>query len=313
MHCPSTQRPWTTRPAGGRAFTLIELLVVIAIIAILVALLLPALSRARHAAEMTACKGNVRQLTLGLTMYADQYDAYPLNWAPNPGRLFGDRWFNQFEGILNSRWPGNDVTNRIPPAPPASAWVCPSYMRNQGIYQRGDGPNGWATGGYGYNAAGPSQNGDNYGRYGLGGWAEGTGYSYKTQLRPVRPAQVVSPSRLIALGDTWLSRIEPVSGSGYTDPFAHLNGRVTGDPDLSAGLKYLQVYLEAHELPTPGQFYAQVERQRATMRKRHNGWWNIGFGDGHVEQFKAKQFFRDDRRDQMERWSVDNVAHFPPR
>ena len=92
-----------------KAFTLVELLVVIGIIALLIAILMPALSRAKEQANRIACAANLRQMGQAMTIYTNEWKYYPGAQATASGKWFAV-WPTRLRKVMGGRpGTGNNV------------------------------------------------------------------------------------------------------------------------------------------------------------------------------------------------------------
>jgi prepilin-type N-terminal cleavage/methylation domain-containing protein len=262
----------TTRFIGGGkgAFTLIELLVVIAIIAILAALLLPALARAKAEAKQTSCLNNLRQVAIATGIYLSDNKAYPGDYSANYGCYV---WMNRL-------LPGTGNNRKVfccPAAAPDSAWDTNVNRTLGGTYINGlhdaytvtpdsrfsMGYNDWGVG----NVSALD--------LGLGGDVDGQFF-----YGPMKDSRVVAPAQMIMLADTralatedggtWEANLDPTDTSESQG--SGLNG----------------------QLPS----------------NRHNYKTDIMFCDGHCEKPLRKDVINPAQGNiWRNRWNNDNLSH----
>ena len=311
--CDSEQSntPGPRNPLSTRAFTLVELLVVLTVLAILAALLLPALNRAKLLAESAACRNNVRQITLGMHLYVQQTGAYPeANWWPKElPPMVGAPWPADNYGMTNDGW--SIYPTPAYAGPRQSVFACPAYNRLRGWFalnSQRSGVSSISCGSYAYNAygwlhaweLGPAP--QDLWSQGLGGVALFTGNS--TNLVPVytptSEGHVLSPSDMIAFSDA---------------PF----GGALGGPWSKLWMPpYAYLLLDQGYWEPTGYFYTEAILGRpayagdptlSLMARRHGGRWNVSFCDGHVENLRAKDMFDFSNPNVARRWNADNQPH----
>lgn len=271
-------------PSSGRreGFTLIELLVVIAVIAILASILLPALSGAKSKAREAACMSNVRQIGLGMTLFVNDTEHYPVYNLDPSASLEMTYWADALEDYTGANW-----TNKL--------YKCPDY---KGFTLEGNN-DGALLGSYGYNANGtkftPS-------RYGLGGtlakiFLEDQLDDLSGGMLRIKESMVRSPSDMIALGDAHLVW----SPAGM---MAALYGEAYAKENFSGmGLLDINSRYGVQRPSWPGS-----EGIIDATNLRHRDRYNISFSDGHVETIRSESLFKQDHN-ALKRWNNDNESH----
>jgi prepilin-type processing-associated H-X9-DG protein/prepilin-type N-terminal cleavage/methylation domain-containing protein len=199
------------RRKNNFAFTLAELLVVIAVVGILAALLIPALSQSKKRAQQIHCVNNLHQLGIGLQVILGDEQAYPLFVS---GRY--SSWINQLEieGLGVSHPTGtNGALNPLTYFYEKGIWLCPAAHYPVHNWPAPE------IGCYAYNAFGvyPQEVFTNalglFGHYDL----------VSGKAVPIQESEVITPSDLMALGESFDGRIAFDRNLNGMDKYGNLN------------------------------------------------------------------------------------------
>jgi prepilin-type processing-associated H-X9-DG protein len=255
---------------------LIELLVVIAIIALLAAMLLPALAQAKAKAHSIKCRSNLRQWGTALSLFLGDYDAYPhysglgLDVEGRSPTFDNSMWYIALDRLYLTT-PFLEDPRVWPHRSRNSIRFCP-VVNDPKLEDMLD---------YGYNAFGlqVQENVLRGSSLGLGG---------KIPYHPFAPpsdnadrtgeSEVAAPSQMYAIGEMFRN-----------------SGRAFG--------------YSATAIYPPSSGSLQDFETQLKQRRSHQGRMNVLSCDGHVESIKASALFLDQSESNRRRWNKDNEPH----
>ncbi|MGO8701284.1 MAG: prepilin-type N-terminal cleavage/methylation domain-containing protein [Limisphaerales bacterium] len=272
----------TERKTG---FTLIELLVVMAIIAILAAMLLPALAKSKAQAQSIVCKNHLHEMAIALEMYTEDATAYPCYgysyYAASTFTWGTVHWPNALLPYYKLGW-DNPV------------YHCPAYNGAISIVTNFSAP---PLGSYSYNVLGTKPNGEPDGQTNYPCLGLGVGVYYSDgpggMSQPQSEKAVLSPSEMFAMMDTGLEPPSPgVPIQSNTNDFLilgqGLSGRDFGSP----------YYYD----------YDFLQQLNGKLVIQHGRVLNVVCADGHVTTVTPFDLSADNFRT-ARNWNADNKPH----